>query len=343
MTTSPRTDRRSFCGQIAGLTALSLLPRTSFAMPSPVDPSPTSNPISLAQWSLHRAIFSGSLDPLRFPEVTMTRYGLAGCEYVNAFYKDKIGTKGYLAKLKKVADDHGVESLLIMCDGEGALGDADEKKRIEAVDNHKRWLEAAKFLGCHSIRVNAYSTGTWEEQLDRAADGLRRDSPRWPRATDSTSWSRTMAGSPPTGAWLAQVMKRVDRPNCGTLPDFGNFDLGGGVLYDRYQGVEELMPFAKAVSAKSRAFKKDGEETETDFRRMMKIVQAAKFEGWVGIEWEGGLPPNTTASCSPSDCSRRCGCRAEDRRRPVRGRRSVGCLMKPKFDGSWPTSGRISA
>lgn len=309
MTIPSRTDRRSFCGRIAGLTALSLLPRTSFAMPNPVDPSPTSNPISLAQWSLHRAIFSGSLDPLRFPEVTMTRYGLAGCEYVNAFYKDKIGTKGYLAKLKKVADDHGVASLLIMCDGEGALGDEDEKKRIQAVDNHKRWLEAAKFLGCHAIRVNAYSTGSWEEQLDRAADGLARLS-EVAKGYDLDVVVENHGGLSSNGAWLAEVMKRVDRPNCGTLPDFGNFDLGGGRSYDRYRGVTELMPFAKAVSAKSRAFKKDGEEAETDFRRMMKIVQDAEFEGWVGIEWEGGTPSEHDGILATKRLLEKVGCHA---------------------------------
>ena len=135
--------RRSFCGGLAGLAAASLLPRTSFAMTDPAVPLPP-NPISLAQWSLHRQLFAGKLDPLRFPEVTMTRYGLAGCEYVNAFYKDTVGQPGYLAKLKRVADDHGVESVLIMCDGEGALGDPDEAKRRKAVDNHQRWLEAAQ-------------------------------------------------------------------------------------------------------------------------------------------------------------------------------------------------------
>ena len=289
MDQSPPSDRRSFCRGVVGLSALTLLPRTTFAMPSPADPTPTSLPISLAQWSLHREIFSGKLDPLRFPEVTMTRYGLAGCEYVNAFYKDKIGTSGYLARLKKVADDHGVASLLIMCDGEGALGDADEAGRRKAVDNHKKWLEAAKFLGCHAIRVNAYSTGTWEEQLDRAADGLTRLS-EVAKGYGLNVLVENHGGLSSNGAWLADVMKRVDLPNCGTLPDFGNFDLGNGVVYDRYQGVEELMPYAKAVSAKSRSFKADGEEKETDFARMMTLVRGADFQGWVGIEWEGGKP-----------------------------------------------------
>ena len=219
----------------------------------------------------------------------MTRYGLAGCEYVNSFYKDKVGTPGYLASMKKVAGDHGVTSVLIMCDGEGALGDSDEKKRLQAVDNHQRWLEAAKFLGCHSIRVNAQSSGTWEEQLDRAADGLRQLSEK-AAPFGLNVIVENHGGLSSNGEWLASVMTKVAMTNCGTLPDFGNFSLGGGKWYDRYKGVTQLMPFAKAVSAKSRKFDEAGTESETDFVRMMKIVRAAGYGGWVGIEWEGGSP-----------------------------------------------------
>jgi sugar phosphate isomerase/epimerase len=185
--------------------------------------------------------------------------------------------------LKKVADDEGVVSVLIMCDGEGALGDADEKKRATAVDNHKRWVEWAKFLGCHSIRVNAQSSGKPEEQLDRAADGLGK----------LTDFGDTMGigvivenhgGLSSNGEWLANVMKKVNKKGCGTLPDFGNF---GG--YDRYKGVDELMPFAKGVSAKSHDFDDKGNETKTDYRKMMDIVvKKHKYSGFVGVEYEGG-------------------------------------------------------
>ena len=297
-------DRRSFCRHVGF--GVGLLPAVTASLGASAVPLPP-NPISLAQWSLHREIFGGRLDPLRFAEVTMTRYGLGGCEYVNSFYKDKIGKEGYLADMKRVADDHGVESLLIMCDGEGALGDPDEAKRSKAVDNHKRWLEAAKFLGCHSIRVNAQSAGSWDEQRDRAADGLRSLS-EVAKPFGLSVIVENHGGLSSNGKWLAEVMTKVDLPNCGTLPDFGNFSLGGGKWYDRYEGVTELMPFAKAVSAKSREFEGDGREKQTDFARMMKIVRDANYGGWVGIEWEGGSPNEHEGILLTKRLLEKCGC-----------------------------------
>ena len=306
---SVNLDRRDFCRRVGlGVTAGSALSTVSASTLAGVLKVPLPpNRISLAQWSLHREIFGGKLDPLRFAEVTMTRYGLGACEYVNSFYKDKIGKDGYLPQMKRIAGDHGVESLLIMCDGEGALGDPDEAKRIRAVDNHQRWLEAARFLGCHSIRVNAQSMGTWEEQRDRAADGLARLSES-AKPYGLNVIVENHGGLSSNGLWLAEVMKQVDLPNCGTLPDFGNFNLGGGKWYDRYKGVEELMPFAKAVSAKSRAFDQDGNESETDYPRMMKIVRDAKYGGWIGIEWEGGSPNEHEGILLTKRILEKCGC-----------------------------------
>ena len=247
------------------------------------------NPISLAQWSLHREIFGGSLKAIDFPKVTRTRYGLAGCEYVNSFYRGKEKDESFKAELKKSAADHGVQSLLIMVDGEGALGDPDEAKRAKAVENHRRWLEMAKFLGCHSIRVNAQSSGSYEEQMKLAADGLSNLCDV-AKPFGLNVLVENHGGLSSNGEWLAGVMKMVGKPTCGTLPDFGNFSLGGGKWYDRYKGVKELMPYAKAVSAKSHEFDADGNETKTDYARMMKIVREAGYISWVGIEWEGGTP-----------------------------------------------------
>jgi L-ribulose-5-phosphate 3-epimerase len=206
---------------------------------------------------------------------------------VNQFFKDKAKDEKYLADLKQRCKDHGVTSVLIMCDGEGSLGDPNDDKRTKAVENHYRWVEAAKFLGCHSIRVNAYSEGSFEEQQKLAADGLRRLS-EFGAKHDINVIVENHGGNSSNGKWLAGVMKTVDMKNCGTLPDFGNFH-----GYDRYQGVTETMPFAKGVSAKSHDFDADGNETKTDYRKMMKIVLDAKYHGWVGIEYEGGKLPES--------------------------------------------------
>ena len=240
--------------------------------------------ISLAEWSLHRTLRSGKLTNMEFPQFTKREFKIDAVEYVNQFFKDKAKDQKYLAELKQRTGDHGIRNLLIMCDGEGNLGDADEQKRQQAVENHHPWVEAAKFLGCHSIRVNARSSGKPDEQRDRAADGLRKLA-EFADGAGLNVIVENHGGLSSNGAWLASVMKQVDLPNCGTLPDFGNFH-----GYDRYQGVEELMPYAKGVSAKSHSFDADGAEKNTDYRRMMKIVLDHDYHGHVGIEWEGSEP-----------------------------------------------------
>jgi sugar phosphate isomerase/epimerase len=242
--------------------------------------------ISLAEWSLHRTIFSKQLDNLDFPRAARRDFGVEAVEFVNQFFMDKANDAGYLRELKKRASSEGVKLLLIMCDREGALGDPDENKRKQAVENHYKWVEAARYLGCHSIRVNAQSSGSYDEQIDRAADGLRR-LVEFGAKHKINVIVENHGGLSSNGAWLASVMKKVDHPRCGTLPDFGNFRLGDGKEYDRYQGVRELMPFAKGVSAKSHDFDDAGNETRTDYRRMMKIVMDAGYRGYVGIEYEG--------------------------------------------------------
>jgi sugar phosphate isomerase/epimerase len=243
--------------------------------------------ISLAQWSLNKALFGKKLDNLDFAKTAKQDFGIEAVEYVNQFFKDKAKDSAYLAELRKRADDLGVKSLLIMCDGEGALGDADEAKRKVAVENHHKWVEAAKFLGCHSIRVNAQSSGSFVEQLGRAADGLRKLT-EFGDQHGINVIVENHGGLSSNGAWLAAVIDQVDHPRCGTLPDFGNFRLGKDKEYDRYKGVWLLMPFAKAVSAKSHDFDDKGNETHTDYRRMMKIVIDHGYRGYVGIEYEGG-------------------------------------------------------
>lgn len=283
---SPIVSRRRFL-----LTSAAVASAASWIGPRPLLAADQTLPfeISLAQWSLHRTIRAGKLDHLDFAQVTRKEFGIGAVEYVNQFFKDKAGDQAYLAEMNRRAADHDVKPLLIMIDGEGNLGAPTEAERIKTVDNHKKWVEAAKVLGCHSIRVNAGSSGTFEEQQKLAADGLRRLS-EFAQQHDLNVLVENHGGLSSNGAWLAGVMKLVDRENCGTLPDFGNFMVRRGddpIEYDKYVGVNELMPFAKAVSAKTHDFDENGNETGIDYPRMMKIVLDHGYRGYVGIEYEG--------------------------------------------------------
>jgi len=256
--------------------------------------------ISLAEWSLHRSIRSNKIDHLDFYDITKNKFGLSAVEYVNSFFFEKAEDKIYLNEMKMRADDLGIESLLIMCDNEGSLGDPDPVARTKAVENHYKWADAAKFLGCHSIRVNAYlteslhgtfpadysTTGSYENQINLAADGLRRLT-EYGDTIGINTIVENHGGLSSNGQWLAAVMEKVDHPRIGTLPDFGNFRIQGEEWYNRYKGVKELMPYAKAVSAKSYDFDSHGDEINTDYYKMMNIVLDAGYNGYVGIEYEG--------------------------------------------------------
>ncbi len=238
--------------------------------------------ISLAEWSLHNTLFKGKLDNKDFAKTARTEFQIGAIEYVNQFFKDKAEDQAYLAELKARQEEHKVRALLIMIDGEGALGDVDAAKRKTAVENHYKWVEAAKTLGCHSIRVNAQtSEKDFEEAKKLAADGLRKLS-EFAAERKINVIVENHGGLSSDGKWLSETIASVGLPNCGTLPDFGNF-----YEYDRYQGVTDLMKYAKGVSAKSYDFDAEGNETKIDYAKMLKIVVDAGYKGHIGIEYEG--------------------------------------------------------
>lgn len=242
--------------------------------------------ISLAEWSLHRALFKGGMTNLDFPKAAKEQYGVTGLEYVNQFFKDKAKDTAYLKDLKSRAEGHGLKNVLIMIDGEGMLGAPDDAERTRAVENHKPWIDAAKFLGCHAIRVNAASRGDYAEQQKLAADGLRRVG-EYGASQGISVIVENHGGLSSNGQWLSGVMTQVNMPGVGTLPDFGNFRVSATEEYDRYKGVSELMPYAKGVSAKTHDFDAQGNETHTDYKKMLDIVIASKYRGFIGIEYEG--------------------------------------------------------
>jgi L-ribulose-5-phosphate 3-epimerase len=283
---SSSLDRRTFLQTAAAAGAALSLSTASREARAAAERSEHLFKISLAEWSFHRALQAGKMDNLDFPKVAKRDFDIDCVEYVNAFFKDKAKDQSYLKELKKRCNDLGVKSGLIMCDHEGDLGDPIDAKRTQAIENHYKWVEAAKFLGCHSIRVNARSSGDPKEQHQHAVDGLHRLS-EFGANHDMNVIVENHGGISSNGEWLAGVIKDVGLKNCGTLPDFGNFKISETQSYDRYKGVAEMMPFAKGVSAKSYSFNAQGDETEIDYFKMMKIVLDAGYHGYVGIEYEG--------------------------------------------------------
>ncbi|WP_242202745.1 sugar phosphate isomerase/epimerase family protein [Aestuariivivens insulae] len=249
--------------------------------------------ISLAQWSLHRKIRSGEISPFDFAKEAHS-LGFQAIEYVSGLYKkevEELGIDEVVNRLKAASEKHGVKNLLIMVDGEGNLASSNVEEQDAAVENHKKWVDAAKTLGCHSVRVNAHGDGTYDEVLNQAVQGLGKLS-EYAKTKGINVLVENHGGYTSNGEWLSSVMKQVNMSNCGTLPDFGNFCIKGGVHncneeYDRYKGVEELMPFAKAISAKSYDFDEAGNETKIDYAKMLKIVKDAGYTGYIDVEYEG--------------------------------------------------------
>ena len=285
-------DRRKFITR-------SLTVGAGLAFANPAFGSITSSPfatqsleISLAQWSLHRKLFAGDMDHLDFARMSQG-FGCVGLEYVNAFFKDKATDVSYLKEMNRRAEDHQQKNILIMIDGEGGLAEKNAKKRLVNIENHYKWVEAAQVLGCHAIRVNL-SGGVDRLDAQKAGiDSLNRLA-EFAKPFDVSILVENHGGFSSDGSWLSNVMQNVSRENIGTLPDFGNFCIERKEqecisAYDRYQGMSELMPFAKALSAKSHAFDEQGNETQSDFFKMIQIAKENQYSGYVGIEFEGTI------------------------------------------------------
>lgn len=241
--------------------------------------------LSLSQRSLRREFASGRLDPLDFPRIA-NGLGLDAVEYCSESLASKPKNKGFLAELKRRAAGEGVWSVLLLLEEDLGLGAPDAKARKRAVDRHRPWLEAAAFLGCHALRVPATSRGSEDEQINWLSDGLRRLC-RFSDPYGIDILVENQTGHSAKGGWLAELLTAVGHPRCGSRPDFGSFNLDDGKAYDRYQGVRELMPFARAVSAKAHDFDERGEETRTNFAQMLKVVTDAGYHGYVAIEYAG--------------------------------------------------------
>lgn len=255
--------------------------------------------LSLAQWSIHRALRSGALRAEDFAYIAKNDFGINAVEYVNSFYKNHASDSAFWQMMRAKADSLKVISLLIMVDEEGDLGNPKVEERNKAVENHYKWVDAARILGCHSIRVNAFGEGTKAEVQQAMVDALKQLC-AYAAKNNVNVLIENHGLYSSDGKWIAEIMQQVNMPNCGTLPDFGNWCVSakwGGTQagsnckqqYDRYTGVADMLPFARGVSAKAYAFNQQGQETIINFDKMLKLVADAKFTGYVGIEYEGDL------------------------------------------------------
>ena len=253
--------------------------------------------LSLAQWSIHRALDSGTLRAEDFASIAKNEFGIDAIEYVNSFYKDHASDKSFWQKMRATADSLDVKSLLIMVDGEGDLGNSSAEERKKSVENHYKWVDAASILGCHSIRINAFGEGT-KEEVQQAMIAALKQLCTYAAKSNINVLIENHGLYSSDGKWIAEIVRQVNMANCGTLPDFGNWcttakwgstqdgkDCKG--VYDRYEGISDMLPFARGVSAKSYAFNEQGDETIIDYGKMLKMVKDAKFSGYVGIEYEG--------------------------------------------------------
>ncbi len=288
-------SRRDFLkGSLAGAAALGLGLRPSLSFAQDVSGKPKAGKIgdfkiSLAEWSLNGALFGrrgDKIDNLDFPKIAKEKFGISGVEFVNQFFKDKAGDASYLRELKKRADDHDVTCVLIMIDGEGDLSEPNKDKRNQAVENHKKWVDAAAALGCHAIRVNTgehYSA----TDVESAAEGCGALAEYGSKNKIHVICENHGGPSSDPDALLA-LIKKVGNKDFGTLPDFGNFpNKDHEYSIDVYQAIARMMPYAHGVSAKSYDFDDKGNEKHLDYARILKIVTDAGYNGWVGIEYEG--------------------------------------------------------
>lgn len=294
-------SRRDFLKKIACLSAGTfLLPNLASSQSRTAGESELFFDISLAEWSLYRQLFAGELSHMDFPAVAVNEFDINAVEYVTQFFPDKAEDRAYLGELNSRCEDLGVNQLLIMVDGEGELAGSSETARRRAVENHYKWVDAARYLNCHSIRVNLFGDGSRAEQKRASIKSLRTLS-QFAKKRNINILVENHGGYSSDAAWLSDIMQEVALENCGTLPDLGNFCLrrrDGDRWespcvdeYDRYKGVRQLMPYARGVSAKAYGFGADGRETTINYRRMLKIVKDAGFSGYIGIEYEGEEMP----------------------------------------------------
>ncbi|MFH6604321.1 sugar phosphate isomerase/epimerase family protein [Maribacter algicola] len=253
--------------------------------------------ISLAQWSLHRALEKGEIKAVDFAAIAKNTYDIDAIEYVNQFYVDRANDEKFWSQLRQKAENEGVKSLLIMVDNEGELGNLKADERKKAVENHFKWINAAKILGCHSIRVNAFGKGSMKALEASLMDGLGQLA-EYGAKEEINVLVENHGLHTSNASFITGIIKQIGNPFLGTLPDFGNWCLTAewgstangkncAEIYPQAKAIEEFLPFAKGVSAKTYDFDSNGNQSLIDYPKLLQLVKDSNFDGYIGIEYEG--------------------------------------------------------
>ncbi|MGC6422119.1 MAG: sugar phosphate isomerase/epimerase family protein [Flavobacteriaceae bacterium] len=268
--------------------------------------------LAVQSYSLAPLFLSGALSIKDFPQLVSNEFGVSGAEYWNLPLAAHRKDASFLKELKLRALDVGVTNTLMLIDlinlkdrNRGpSLVSSQKEERSQAVVAHQEWMDVAKSIGCSAVRVNLWSEGMAASEVTKTSEESLGKLLEYGTERNISVVIENHGGYTSDAQWLVALMKQINHPMLGTLPDFGtsNFCVerapakAGEMFsqeclkqYDKYEGVAALLPYAKGISAKSRQFDSRGEEVETDFKRMLDLIKVAGFEGYIAIEYEGGM------------------------------------------------------
>ncbi len=236
---------------------------------------PSGDDISIAQWSLVDEIRQGLWTTLDFAKLAREEFDINGIEFVNTLFD--VPHMNYLNQLKQNADDYGITMVLIMVDAEGDPCSPKAGVRKQYAINHRKWIDVAHYLGCHTIRTNCRGVydATDEENLEWAADSYQQLL-KYASEAGINVVIENHGGVSNDPAWMEKLFAAVDHPLFGSYPDWRR----PGPDFDNLAYLEKMLPYAKGMSYRNQP---DEELTA----QMIRLSKELGYTGWYGIESSG--------------------------------------------------------
>ena len=267
--------------------------------------------ISLQCYSFASSLFTKKMNIIDFPKIVREDFNIDAAEYWNRPMVEKRRDSNFIRELNKRTNDYGLENTFMLVDlinfqtGESkSLCSRDKIERNFAIEEHKEWIEFSKAIGCKGIRVNLWSDNMTRSEVKSISQDSLGELLEFSNKINMSIVIENHGGYTSDAKWLIDLIKSINHPKLGTLPDFGtrNFCIKrapkteSGIFgsqcvdqYDKYKGVKEMLPYAKGISAKSHTFNNDGEEMSTDYKKMINLIKASGFNDYIAIEYEGAI------------------------------------------------------